>query len=805
MHNTTTKDKVFQFILSILMVFFIGSFSGISQTNMTKIKDGTISGSSSVPNIGAILELESVNKGFLTPRLTTLQRDAISLANRKDGLLIFNTTTGCFNYWSKVQDNWLSICGTPPPAVIEISPSQCADIQVNGIYKQGENLSSSHFLNIPVTVTQAGTYEILATTNNGYYFSASGSFPAPGNYNVIATGVGTPSMGHAAGQGDALTITLNGVVSSCQKEISVVKANVSYTIQCGDINVLGTYMIAKQLDNSNKITMKVQVNSSGYWSIASNTVNGYSFRGSGYFDDTDTGLQEIVLLGSGAPVIAATDTFTFTTNSDTSSNCSTFQVTVQPLKYTVNCQLPNNIHGEYSQDEAMNMNNFVVIEVDVLSTGSTTISTNTVGGITFSSGVVHLSDLGVQEVVLSASGTPKVPGTHQFTLNSVPGMQSPCSFNLTVEAQPILYSLKCNSITVQGDYAPEVTMTSDNTMTIQVDVTYPGSYNISTNTVNGISFSKTGNFTTTGIQDVVLAASGTPIEGGLHRFEITSNSGLGTNSCSKNIQFVFNKIRVLGLGGGVYQPGSAKPEQSARAILLSPANFGPNGTVKSDGIEIFDGKYTQGQDVKRSINDNKIDVVVIGYNYLPDNETTAILESFVKNKKGVLIHSQENDDSSTERLINAIDFSGSTKASHVGMTHINPILNVDSPFLNGPFGDIRGKLTGSDVNNSFYVTGISSNFTPLIHQNNENSRYWFFHHNTLGYVFIGDSGWSAGNATLKDRFIWPAAITATGVPISKTYINANTTVYNSILYANTISWAIEYVQKNTNKNYIVEP
>ena len=49
------------------------------------------------PNPSAILDVESSNKGFLPPRLTTSQRDAI--INPADGLIIFNTTTNCLQWY----------------------------------------------------------------------------------------------------------------------------------------------------------------------------------------------------------------------------------------------------------------------------------------------------------------------------------------------------------------------------------------------------------------------------------------------------------------------------------------------------------------------------------------------------------------------------------------------------------------------------------------------------------------------------------------------------------------------------------
>jgi hypothetical protein len=71
----------------------------------TKIKDGTIT-SFNLPNTNAILELESNNKGLLLPRLTQIQRDAITSV--PEGLLIYNTTDSCINQFNRGV--WNSLC-----------------------------------------------------------------------------------------------------------------------------------------------------------------------------------------------------------------------------------------------------------------------------------------------------------------------------------------------------------------------------------------------------------------------------------------------------------------------------------------------------------------------------------------------------------------------------------------------------------------------------------------------------------------------------------------------------------------------
>ncbi len=55
-------------------------------------------GSSNTPsaNYSALLILESITKGFLPPRMTTAQRNAI--VNPVAGLMIYNTTTNVLNF-----------------------------------------------------------------------------------------------------------------------------------------------------------------------------------------------------------------------------------------------------------------------------------------------------------------------------------------------------------------------------------------------------------------------------------------------------------------------------------------------------------------------------------------------------------------------------------------------------------------------------------------------------------------------------------------------------------------------------------
>jgi hypothetical protein len=60
-----------------------------------------------------------------------------------------------------------------------------------------------------------------------------------------------------------------------------------------------------------------------------------------------------------------------------------------------------------------------------------------------------------------------------------------------------------------------------------------GTYNITTNTVNGVSFSNSGTFSVTGVQTVLLTGTGTPLNSGSQTFTVT----FGSSTCTFSITF----------------------------------------------------------------------------------------------------------------------------------------------------------------------------------------------------------------------------------------------------------------------------
>jgi hypothetical protein len=93
------RFRVWKITLGILC---LGTFTMLPA--FSNAQSVSISADNSAPNASSILELKSNTQGLLTPRMRTAERDAI--VSPAEGLLIYNTTTGAFNfydsYWRRV-------------------------------------------------------------------------------------------------------------------------------------------------------------------------------------------------------------------------------------------------------------------------------------------------------------------------------------------------------------------------------------------------------------------------------------------------------------------------------------------------------------------------------------------------------------------------------------------------------------------------------------------------------------------------------------------------------------------------------
>lgn len=348
-----------------------------------------------------------------------------------------------------------------------------------------------------------------------------------------------------------LALGLVLLTTGCQKEKSFELGNTpakgslqaDATGDCLPKTVNGSFIAGAALvPATNTIVLSVNVTQTGVYTIGTDTVNGYFFRGTGRF--TSAGMNTVTLQSSGTPFAAGTNNFVVRFD----GTICDIQVPVLPVGTTpavftlvsggtpVNCATADT-NGIYVKDAPVNATNNVDITVNVTAVGTYTIRA-TGGGLTFQR-TASFSTTGNQIIRLPATGTPTTAGNNTITFDAP---FASCSFVITV-VNPVSGTLggaggACVPIMVNGTYTQGVLLTAGNTVQVQITTSAVGPYNITTDTRAGISFSASG--TSTGAtQTITLINNGaTPSASGPQTFTVT----FGSSTCT----FVINILPVLG-------------------------------------------------------------------------------------------------------------------------------------------------------------------------------------------------------------------------------------------------------------------
>lgn len=334
------------------------------------------------------------------------------------------------------------------------------------------------------------------------------------------------------------------ILFSCQKEASFEVGQVSKGSllnaagNCSPVTIGGTFKATQALADSNYIEVTVDATQTGTYTITTDTVNGYYFKGTGSF--STTGSHTVRLNGFGTPTAAGVDDFeirydgttcsvsiTVLTGGSTGGGSSVFTLAGSPTTCT-----SFNLQGSYTQGTALAAANKVSLQVNVTTAGSWTLSTNTVTGFSFS-GSGNFTSTGTQTITLNGSGTPTAAGQQTFTVTVG---SSSCTFTVTVlpnTAPQAVFTLQgapgaCASFNVAGTYTQGTALSASNTVSVQVNVTTAGQWVVTTNTVAGMIFAGAGTFTSTGVQTITLNGTGTPSAAGSQTFTVTA----GTSTCT---------------------------------------------------------------------------------------------------------------------------------------------------------------------------------------------------------------------------------------------------------------------------------
>ncbi len=183
----------------------------------------------------------------------------------------------------------------------------------------------------------------------------------------------------------------------------------------------------------------------------------------------------------------------------------------------------------------------MVLNALVTQVGSWNISTTTVNGVTFSGSGVFTS-IGCQSITLTASGTPTLSGTYSWTTNTTPNSAPSATVaGMSSSGGAAVISAYtgvggCN-VGAGTNNSPAGVMRAGvkNTMiagvsttdTIQVvaTVTTGGTFSLSTNTVNGKTFTASGTLSA-GSQTITLISTGAASSPGNHMWVLNSTPSI---------------------------------------------------------------------------------------------------------------------------------------------------------------------------------------------------------------------------------------------------------------------------------------
>ena len=373
--------------------------------------------------------------------------------------------------------------------------------------------------------SNGGSYRINATAN-GVTFTGNGTLSGPaGNKNIVLTASGTPLN---ISNGDDFTLNTTNPGYTFSRPTGYGSTNGSAIVSSYERGTSTGCMYPGIRVSNVSQNIIANVTTVVSYNLITPTTNGVTFAASGNF--TNTGIQDITLTGTGTPTIQQeAHDFILNTNGvavnnfyrETAHRSTNGQAVVNP--WSLVSSSGNMIAGVPVSDVYQTIN-AKVIGYPVYPNFNVSASNN---GVTFSAIGEFVdgpfSEGGVNNILLTASGTPTSHGTFNYVLNTTPSV----TFSRTT------FHPSSNGTAIVANYTigtPGGTMTpgepvSGVTQTFTANVTTAGTYDIKTDMVNGVTFSGKATFGGTGNQNFTLTATGTPISPGTYTYTLNTTPG----------------------------------------------------------------------------------------------------------------------------------------------------------------------------------------------------------------------------------------------------------------------------------------
>jgi hypothetical protein len=286
--------------------------------------NGSVGIGTSSPANSSILQLDATDKGFVPPRMTVLQRDAITTPLY--GTVIYNTDQSCLEQYvggsgpGISTTGWKSLCSSNINS--SVTTVNCTGV-LAGNYYSNVQMTTANTKTVTINFTTAGDYSASTDEVNGVYFVGQGTVNASGSKNILLTASGTPMADGTF----TYTVTTDG--KTCTFSVTYTKAPVPInSIDClSGTPAAGTYNTGVAMTASNTKNISVDVGTgfgtSNTNTFSTNVVNGVQFTKTVTFPSS--GVQAVTLVASGTPI--NTGTFTYTVSGLNTSQTCTFTVT----------------------------------------------------------------------------------------------------------------------------------------------------------------------------------------------------------------------------------------------------------------------------------------------------------------------------------------------------------------------------------------------------------------------------------------------------------------------------------------------
>ena len=274
-YNTSTASSFYGLGINSNTLQIHAGSANDGEPGMVLTTNGNAGIGASVPNSSAVLDLNSANRGFLPPRMTTTQRDAIN--PKSAGLTIYNTTLNCMQYWN--TQTWKGKCTTTPPAP-DLS-ANCTGWRLP--YRTNNTTASGTVKGVSLTATFSNYGNVKHSTNG------------PNRCGISITPADIFWLGDDKSQDTRMKIKFNKGVSNFKviQTGTHAKETFTFTLKYNGVAVSPTVTVstAGSCNNQFEITKptsnQVQVKSLNNWSW---TVDGegiiYNIGGV-WFDEID--------------------------------------------------------------------------------------------------------------------------------------------------------------------------------------------------------------------------------------------------------------------------------------------------------------------------------------------------------------------------------------------------------------------------------------------------------------------------------------------------------------------------------------